>query len=427
MLEEMRVAVVGGGVAGLVAASELHGEHEVTVFERNDYLGGHARTHLVDDRRTGRTLALDTGFLVFNERNYPLFCRLLERLGVASQTADMSFGVRCARCGVEYSSRGMRGLFARPRQVLSPAFHRMAVDIVRFNRWARERRLRLGAMSVTDLRRARLFGDGLFRHYLLPMAAAIWSAAAADVGRLPLRFLVDFFHNHGLLQVAGHPPWRTVVGGSRRYVEALARPFADRVRLGSTVRAVRRHADGVTVRTDAAGAELFDRIVLATHTDQALAMLDDADETERRALGTLPYRRNTAVLHTDARQLPRAASARAAWNYRTADCRNGSSPVGITYSLNRLQRLDTDTAYCVTLNAPDGAASIDPSAVIARLSYSHPVYAPEGLAGRRVLAAINGCRRTAYCGAWLGNGFHEDGVRAGLEAARTVREAREAA
>ncbi len=363
---------------------------------------------------------------MFNEPNYPLFSRLLDRLGVTSQAADMSFGVRCARCGVEYSSRGLRGLFARPRQALSPAFHRMAVDIVRFNRWARERRLRLGAMSVADLRRARLFGDGLFRHYLLPMGAAIWSAAAADIGRLPLRFLVDFFHNHGLLQIAGHPPWRTVVGGSRRYVEALARPFADGVRLRSPVRAVRRRPDRVTVQTDAAGAESFDRVVLATHTDQALALLEDADETERRALAALPYRRNAVVLHTDARQLPRAAFARAAWNYRTADCRNGSAAVGITYCLNRLQRLDTGTAYCVTLNPPDGAAAIEPSAVIARLSYSHPIYAPEGLAGRRALAAINGRRRTAYCGAWLGNGFHEDGVRAGLEAARTIREAREA-
>ena len=423
----MRVAVVGSGVAGLVAASELHREHEITVFERNDYLGGHARTVPVEDRGTGRTLALDTGFLVFNEPNYPLFSRLLERLGVASQAADMSFGVRCARCGVEYSSRGLRGLFARPRQALSPAFHRMALDIVRFNRWARERRLRLGAMSVGDLRRARLFGDGLFRHYLLPMGAAIWSAAAADIARLPLRFLVDFFDNHGLLQIAGHPPWRTVVGGSRRYVEALVRPFADRVRLRSPVRAVRRGPDGVTVRTDAAGAERFDRVVLATHTDQALAVLDDADETERRALAALPYRRNEVVLHTDARQLPRAASARAAWNYRTADCRSGSSPVGITYSLNRLQRLDSDTDYCVTLNPPGGPDAIEPAAVLARLRYSHPVYAPAGLAGRRALAALNGRRRTAYCGAWLGNGFHEDGVRAGLAAARTVREAREAA
>lgn len=421
----MRIAVVGSGVAGLVAASELHPEHEVTVFERNDYLGGHARTHVVDDRRTGRTLALDTGFLVFNEPNYPLFSRLLARLGVASQPADMSFGVRCARCGVEYSSRGLRGLFARPVQALSPAFHRMAVDIVRFNRWARDRRRRLGGMSVADLRRARLFGDALFRHYLVPMAAAIWSSPAADIGRLPLGFLVDFFDNHGLLQIAGHPPWRTVVGGSRSYVDALVRPFADRVRVASPVRGVRRRPDGVTVRTDAGGAESFDRIVIATHTDQALALLDDADETERRALSALPYQRNVVVLHTDPRQLPRAPSARAAWNYRAADCRNGSSPVAITYSLNRLQRLDTETAYCVTLNPPDGAEGIDPEAVIARLSYSHPVYAPRGLAGRRMLAAVNGRRRTSYCGAWLGNGFHEDGVRAGLEAARTVREARE--
>ena len=423
----MRIAVVGSGIAGLVAASELHREHDVTVFERNDHLGGQAQTHLVDDRRTGRTLALDTGFVVFNEPNYHLFSRLLERLGVASQPAEMSFGVRCARCGVEYSSRGLRGLFARPRQALSPAFHRMAVDIVRFNRWARDRRARLDGMSVADLRRARLFGDGLFRHYLVPMAAAICSSSAGDVGRLPLRFLVDFFENHGLLQISGHPPWRTVVGGSRRYVEALVRPFADRVRVASPVRAVRRRSDGVTVQSDAGGAEPFDRIIIATHTDQALAMLDDPDETERRALAALPYQRNAVVLHTDARQLPHAASARAAWNYSTADCRNAASPVAITYSLNRLQRLASDTPYCVTLNPPDGAGGIDPAAVIARLSYSHPVYAPAGLAGRRALAAINGRRRTAYCGAWLGNGFHEDGVRAGLEAARAVREAREAA
>lgn len=419
----MRVAIIGSGVAGLVAARELHSAHEITVFEGNDYLGGHAHTVTVQDR--DQTISLDTGFIVFNHQNYPRFSQLLEDLGVASQPSDMSFGVSCRACGVEYSSRGIAGLFARRGQAFSPRFYRMAADIVRFNRWASRQSTpgELGSRTIGDLREDGTFSDMLFRHYLLPMTGAIWSSTSLDVDAMPLSFLLTFFRNHGLLQTNQHPQWRTVVGGSRQYIDALSRPFFDRVRLSTPVLAVRRQTHEVELRT-ATGWERFDKAVVATHTDQALRLLEDSSSSERTLLGAIDYRRNEAVLHTDDGVLAESRAARASWNCHIDQCTDRGAPLRMTYDLNRLQRLNTATPYLVTLN---DSGDISPDRVLTRMVYSHPVYTVDGLAARRKLGRMSGQRHTIFCGAYMGNGFHEDGVQSGLEAAQLVSKQREAA
>lgn len=417
----MRVAIVGSGVAGLTAARELHADHDITVFERNDCPGGHAHTVVV--REDDRLVALDTGFVVFNERNYPLFSRLLRELNVPSQPSEMSFGIGCRTCGIEYSSRGLGGLFARRRQAFSPRFYRMAADIVRFNRWARREQAACDRLTLGDLRRRSIFGDELFRHYLMPMTGAIWSSTGRDVEAMPLSSLITFYRNHGLLQIDGHPQWRTVTGGSQRYIDALTRPFLDRVRLRTPVCSVRRRPGGVDVRTDE-GWERFDRIVLATHTDQALRMLEDPSVDEASTLSAIPYRRNTVLLHTDHHVLPKAVAAHAAWNCHIDDCSDTDAPLRMTYSLNRLQRLDSTTSYGLTLN-DDGR--IAPERVLARMAYAHPLYTVDGLEARRRLDLMNGARNTVFCGAYAGNGFHEDGVRSGMAAAQLLVDKRRAA
>ena len=416
-----RVAIVGSGVSGLVAARTLHPQHEITVYEAASTPGGHARTVALPGG-----IGIDTGFIVFNERTYPGFTALLRELGVASQPSEMSFSVSCRRCGIEYSSRGLTGLFAHPGQVFMPALYRMAADVLRFNAWARRsaRTLNERITTVGDLQAEGRFGSDFFRHYLLPMSSAIWSAAACDAVRLPLAFLLTFFDNHGLLQVRGQPPWRTVTGGSRRYVDALIRPFRDRVRLHAPVDQVRRDGRGIELHTRDMGWERYDDAVVATHADQALALIEKPDEEEREALGAIPYRRNVATLHTDSRVLPRAAAAWASWNTQVEDCRDPRAPLRMTYYMNRLQRLPHGSNYLVTLN---DEARIDPVRVLARHVYEHPIYSTAGLRARTALRAMNGRRRTFYCGAYLGNGFHEDGVRAGLEVCQAIDRRQEAA
>ena len=417
----LRVAVIGSGVAGLVAARQLHDAHQVTVFEQQDYLGGHAHTVVVQDGE--RTLNLDTGFIVFNRQNYPQFSRMLDKLNIASQPSEMSFGVSCQKCDIEYSSRGLKGLFARRRHALSPHFYRMIIDIVRFNRWACQK---TGpgipaTQTIGDLRKDRLFSDDFFRHYLMPMTGAVWSSTGADVDEMPLSFLLTFFQNHGLLQTHGHPKWRTVTGGSHRYIESLSKPFIDRVRLKTPVLTVRRHPNNVEVRTND-GWEQFDKVILATHTDQTLRLLNDASHEERLALGAIAYRRNEAVLHTDADVLATVEPARASWNCHIDRCVDRDAPLRMTYYLNRLQRLDTTTPYLVTLN-DDGR--VNSNRVLARMVYAHPMYTSDSLSARRTLQQLNGQRNTAFCGAYMGNGFHEDGVQSGLAAAQLVSTKRE--
>ena len=421
-----KIAVVGSGVSGLVAARDLHAaHHEVTLYEANTRLGGHAHTITIND--DGHELALDTGFIVFNETNYPRFTALLQQLNVASQPSDMSFGVRCRQCRLEYSSHGLAGLFAQSSQLLRPTVYKMAVDILRFNTWAR-RQTDAPATSlqatIGDLRETQRFGDHFFRHYLIPMTSAIWSSAANDVDGFPLPLFLQFFANHGLLQVQGHPPWRTVVGGSQRYIHALVQPFKTCIRLRTTVDRVHRNDRGIKLHTADNGWEDYDQIVIATHADQALGLLEAPTQDETTALGAISYQKNLAVLHTDRTVLPTSPRAWASWNYDIPDCSNTHTPLRMTYYLNRLQRLDTKKHYCVTLNSDD---TINPAHVLARVPYKHPLYTTSGLHARNVIRSISGQNHTFYCGAYLGNGFHEDGVVSGLTIRRTLDRILEAA
>jgi uncharacterized protein len=403
----VKLAIVGGGVSGLVTGHLLQRDHDVTLFEAGAYAGGHTNTV-----RVGRH-AVDTGFIVFNDRNYPSFERLLARLGVATQPSQMSFGVSDARGEFEYASHSPNGLFATRRHLATPWFHRMLAELVRFQRDARALLAdgagdpSLGAW-LEERRYSRAFVDRL----IVPQASAVWSADPRQMWTFPARFLAAFFDNHGMLGLRDRPRWQTVTGGSARYVEALTRPWRDRIRLATPVQAIARHDDHVAVTVRGRPPERFDEVILATHSDQALALLADASAAEHEILGAIPYALNEAVLHTDRRLLPRRRRAWASWNYHLVDEPTGATTV--TYHMNRLQALRVDRELCVTLNR---TAAIDPSTIIRTIPYAHPVYTAAGERAQRRHAEISGRNRTHYCGAYWGWGFHEDGVRSALRVA----------
>ena len=408
----MRVAVVGAGVSGLVAAHLLHPRHEVTVFEAGAYAGGHTNT--IDVETETGAYAVDTGFIVFNDRNYPRFERLLDDLGVASQPSEMSFGVSDGQ-GFEYASTSPNGLYANRSHLLSPSFQRMIADVPRFQRQARE----LLASDATPTLREWLatlgVSDGFVERVIVPQAAAVWSSDPEQMWTFPARFLVEFFDNHGMLGLRGRPKWRVVSGGSRRYVEAITAPFAGRIHLHTPVASVERFEDRVEITPRGGEPETFDEVVMACHADQALAMLADPTEAEHEILGAFPYQANEAVLHTDRGMLPRRRRAWASWNYHldTDPTHPARGPATVTYHMNRLQSLRADREFCVTLNRTH---AIDPEQVIRTIAYSHPVYTVPGQAAQRRYDEVGGRRRTHYCGAYWGWGFHEDGVESAFRA-----------
>jgi uncharacterized protein len=397
----MRIAVVGGGVSGLVAAYLLHPEHDVTVFEAGAYAGGHTNTVTVEE--SAGPIGVDTGFIVFNDRNYPRFEALLAELGVASQPSDMSFGVSDG--DFEYASTSPSGLYAKRSHLLSPTFQRMIADVPRFQRRARELLVSPEEPTLREWLATLGVSDAFVERVIVPQAAAVWSADPEQMWTFPARFLVEFFDNHGMLGLRGRPQWRTVTGGSARYVEALTAPFADRIRLSTPVRAIERLEGRVEVTPAGGEPETFDEVVIAAHADQALAMLADATPAEREILGAFPYQANEAVLHTDRRLLPRRRRAWASWNYHLVE--NAGGPATVTYHMNRLQSLDAELEYCVTLNRTD---AIDPARIIRTIGYAHPVYTVAGQAAQRRYDEIGGRNRTHFCGAYWGWGFHEDGV-----------------
>ena len=398
-----RVAIVGAGVSGLVAAHLLHPRHDVTVFEAGDYAGGHTNTLRVD--LPDETLHVDTGFIVFNDRNYPNFERLLADLGVATRPSTMSFSVSAVGEDFEYAGTP-RGLVAQPGNLTRPAFVRMVGEYMRFNRDAR-RLLRSGddSTSLGHWLAERRYSEGFVRRLIVPQAAAVWSADPEQMWTFPARFLVTFFHNHGMLSLTGRPQWRTVTGGSARYVDALTAPFAERIRLRTPIRAIARHDDHVLVTPAGGEPERFDEVVLAGHADQSLSMLTDATDREHEILGAIPYQPNEAVLHTDRTLLPRRRAAWSSWNYHLLDEPTGRSTV--TYHMNTLQGLDCGRELCVTLNRTE---AIDPGKVIATIPYAHPVFTREGWRAQKRHGEISGRNRTHYCGAYWRWGFHEDGV-----------------
>ncbi|MBX3702995.1 MAG: FAD-dependent oxidoreductase [Steroidobacteraceae bacterium] len=406
----MRIAIVGAGIAGNVVAHLLHRAHEVTVFEAASHAGGHSHTHEVEV--AGRRHAVDTGFIVYNDRTYPRFSALLASLGVATQESSMSFSVRDEATGLEYNGTSLNALFAQRRNLLRPAFLGMVRDILRFNREA-PRLLATpgGELPLAQLLERGRYGRAFREHYVLPMGAAIWSTDPAAMLGFPARFFVRFLHNHGLLTVNDRPVWRTVAGGSARYVERLTAPFRHRIRLETPVERVRRLPGGAIVKPRGHEAQHFDAVFLACHSDQALALIADPSDAEREVLAAIPYQRNEAVLHTDERLLPRRRLAHAAWNYHVLP--RGAGRVALTYHMNILQRITSPVPLLVTLNRSE---AIDPARILKRIVYRHPLFTPASVAAQARQRELNGARRTYFCGAWWRNGFHEDGV-ASAEAA----------
>ncbi|KFJ90936.1 FAD-dependent oxidoreductase [Pseudomonas sp. 1-7] len=413
----MKIAIVGSGIAGLTCAYLLNRQHDIQVFEASDWIGGH--THTVDVQVDGRSYAVDTGFIVFNDWTYPNFIRLLGQVGVGFKPTEMSFSVSDPATGVEYNGHDLNTLFAQRRNLVSPAFWGMLRDILRFNR-----------QSLDDLANNRIsadttlgqyldsngYGRRFIEHYIVPMGSAIWSMSLADMLGFPLQFFVRFCKNHGLLSVSDRPTWQVIEGGSRSYVAPLTASFAERIRLNCPVSRVVRDQDGVTLHS-AAGAERFDKVVFACHSDQALALLDQASKKESEILGALPYANNDVVLHTDTRLLPKRKLAWASWNYRLGGPREQMAAV--TYDMNILQGIDSDTTFCVSLNQ---TAAIDPSKILARFQYAHPQYSLAGTAAQARWEELLGAQHTYYCGAYWANGFHEDGVVSALRVARAFGE-----
>jgi predicted NAD/FAD-binding protein len=407
----MRIAVIGTGISGMLAAYLLHEDHDLTVYEANDYIGGHTHTHAVP--AADATYAVDTGFIVFNEANYPTFVRLLQRLGVAWKPSRMGFSVRCERTGLEYRPSSLDTLFAQRRNLVRPWFWRMVRDIFRF------RRESVAVLDTGDDRTlGRYLADGGYSrgfidYFIVPMGSAIWSSDPVRFREFPVQTFVQFFENHGFLRVRGQPQWQVVRGGSKTYVEALTAPYGDRIRLSAPVRSVRRTDDAVEIRTDRAAPERFDHVVIAAHSDEALAMLADPTPAEREILGAIPYQANETVLHTDTSLLPRRRKVWASWNYHVPPEPLGR--VAVTYAMNILQGLDAPVEFCVTLNRSD---AVDPDTVIATMTYAHPVFEPAGIAAQQRHGEIGGVARTHYCGAYWGYGFHEDGAASALAVAR---------
>lgn len=406
----MRIAVIGGGISGLSAAWMLSQQHSVTVFESEPRPGGHSRT--IQFSLDGQNYSIDVGFIVYNDRTYPLFMELLQLLGVPGVPTEMSFAVRCDRTGVEYSGTSLNGLFAQRSRLLSPSFIRMVLDILRFNSLGTTDADCVGSTeTVGQYLRRRGFGNSFKDHYLLPMGAAIWSCPMGTFADFPIQFILEFYRNHGLLSLTRRPQWYTIPGGSRNYVSRLIQPFADRIVTDSPVRRIRRTADAVTVITDTS-EHAFDEVVIACHSDQALALLEQPTPDEIRILSGFPYSSNDVVLHTDESVLPRSRRAWSAWNYRVS---GDDARATVTYNMNILQHIQSPHTFCVTLNDTD---SIRPEKIISRHRFSHPIFTTERAALQQQHSSLIRASRTSFCGAWWGNGFHEDGVRSALAVCR---------
>ena len=410
----MKIAIIGAGIAGNTLAYNLHRDHEVTVFEAGAHIGGHTDTHHI--RHGGKACAVDTGFIVFNDRTYPNFTGLLDKLDVTSQPSKMSFSVRCEKSGLEYNGTSLNSLFAQRRNLFRPSFDRMVAEILRFNRESLELLPAGEEIPLAQYLSEKGYRQDFIDYYIIPMGSAVWSTPAAQMMQFPARFFVRFFHNHGMLSVNDRPQWRTIQGGSSRYVLALTAGFADRVRLNSPVTQVRRLKNSVRVLPLGGIEESYDWVFLACHSDQALRMLKDPSKAEAEILSAISYQENEVVLHSDISLLPKRKLAWAAWNYHVSD----QPRVAVTYNMNILQNLDAKPPLLVTLNHSEG---IDPGKVIKRLRYDHPVYTPQGVLAQTRHGEISGCNRTCYAGAYWANGFHEDGVSSALAALAHFRAA----
>jgi len=408
----MRIAVIGTGISGMTSAYLLSEDHEVVVYEANDYIGGHTNT--VDVSLNGQQYAVDTGFIVFNEKTYPNFVKLMKRLGVGWQNSTMSFSVQCEKTGLEFSPSTFNSLFIQRRNLLRPSFYRMLWDVMRFKRDS-EALLQSDDYGLTLA--AFLTGKGYSRafvqHFIIPMGEAVWSADPVKFNEFPALYFAQFFKNHGFLNVKDQPQWLTIKGRSRQYIKPITQPYSDQIRLNCPIASVRRQPDHVEIQPRNEPAEKFDQVVIATHSDQALTLLDDPTDTEKNILGVIPYQENLAVLHHDESLLPSKRAAWASWNYHIPQEDLGR--VAVTYDMNILQSIGAPRELCVSLNL---AKAIDPAKIFREMIYHHPAYNPQSLAARHSHREINGVNRTYYAGAYWGYGFHEDGVVSALEVCR---------
>ena len=406
----MKIAIIGSGISGMTSAHYLHSHHDITLYEANSYLGGHTNT--IDVQSDGQHYAIDTGFIVFNDRTYPNFCKLLDELGVASQNTEMSFSVSCGKTGLEYRGADYNGLFAQRRNLFSWKYIRLLLDLLRFNKHSPEILAEENEDQTVGeffAKKQNNYSEYFIEKYFLPMASAIWSCPHGTILGFPIRFVVEFYRNHGLLSVNDRPQWKVIKGGSREYIPNLTEKFRDRIRLDAPVINVQRSAEQVTVTT-ANGAEIYDHVIFATHSDQAIKILgDQTTPTEREILSAFPYEKNIAVLHTDRSLMPRTSRAWACWNYHID--KNDSEKATVTYNMNILQSVKSESDFLVTLNCPE---KIDPELILKQITYHHPIFS----AGRRSFQKrhheLIGPNRTSFCGAYWGNGFHEDGVSSAL-------------
>lgn len=407
----MKIAIIGSGIAGNVAAYHLNKEHDITVFEQNQHVGGHTHTHSICDTAE-HSINIDTGFIVLNDRTYPNFIALLTELEVDIQKTEMSFSVKCEHSGLEYNGNNLDTLFAQRRNLLNPKFYRMIKDILRFNREAEQYALNGNAeISLGDYLQSNRYSDIFIHKYIVPMGAAIWSTRPGDMFKFPALHFFRFFLNHGLLSVNNRPQWYVVKNGSKSYVEKLTSGFKNRIRTDCPVNNIVRFDDHVDIHTDKYGNERFDFVFIAAHSDQALNMLNQPSTDERKTLSAIQYQKNEAVLHTDERLLPKRKKAWASWNYHIPS--DAQEDVALTYNMNILQGLKTDKSYCVTLNY---TSHIDPKKIVKTITYHHPMFTADSVEAQSNHRLINGTGRTYYCGAYWRNGFHEDGVVSAMAA-----------
>lgn len=410
----MKIAVIGSGISGLTAAYYLSRRHQVSVFEKNDYVGGH--THTINYYEGQREFPVDTGFIVFNDKTYPRFKRLLRELRVSWRDTEMSFSVTDPVTGLEYNGHTLNTLFAQRRNLFKPSFYRLLRGILRFNKAAKKALAEgydVDQKTLGEFLAEQSIHPAVANQYLLPMISAIWSSSIDDAEQFPLGFFLRFFQNHGLLNVADRPQWHTINGGSKAYIPALTEPFHERLYVNSEITAVYRQHEQVKICFANGEVEYFDQLIVATHSDQALKLLADATPAEQSVLGAIDYSPNEVVLHTDTAMLPRNPRAWASWNYLLRPEGDGNSqPSSVTYNMNILQGIKCQQTLCVTLN---NTAAIQPDKILQRFQYDHPQYSIQSLRARQQRSAISGHNNTHFCGAYWYNGFHEDGVRSAID------------
>jgi len=408
-----RIAIIGSGISGLTSAYLLSQKHNVTVFEKNDRIGGHTAT--VDIEKAGQKYAIDTGFIVFNDKTYPNFLALMADIGIGKQATEMSFSVHNCQTGLEYNGHNLNTLFAQRRNLLRPQFWGLVKDILRFNKQCKsifERQQYQSGYTLGAFLTENNFSDFFAEHYILPMGAAIWSSSLAQMETFEFRFFVQFFHHHGLLNIADRPQWYVIPKGSRSYLTPLCQPFKNNIILNADISGIKRLDNKVQIHFNNGDSEVFDEVVIACHSDEALALLNDASEDEKTILSAMPYSENSVILHTDKKLLPRRKAAWASWNYQLSQDRDKAASV--TYNMNILQGINSPHSFCVTLNQKE---AIDPSKILREFIYHHPIFSAESVKAQQQRQLICGVNHTHFAGAYWHNGFHEDGVQSGVEVA----------